>query len=378
MNTRVQGCVTAGVALVGAGVMAVTPAAQQAPEVLRSVNADVALAAAPEPYTQSVPELLALSAQRTVTGLASAPVGLATSAIALAQGQSPAAQAILKEIVDGPQWAADPAIYALDDLLPTPLGGDAKNDPTQPDADSAISQFRADVLIAARDDVNEAIADALGVGPATQPAGNEVSPTYAAARLGAGFAVSGVRAAQSAVTAPLGLVAVAQGLQKRLDGGGNTDLYLALQAYIDGPNYVTDPIVFAADDAMPTAAGGGDTETNPAKMNGSEISKLRGNVLLAPRDNVRSVVAGALGVDPVTGKAPTNASTIQLTKAADTSTEKKGPISRVLNSLKATPSGAATESAGGRHRAPATGGLSNLFKNKEDKKADTASSESPE
>jgi hypothetical protein len=378
MNTRVQGCVTAGVALVGAGVMAVTPAPQQAPEVLRSVNADVALAAAPEPYSQSVPELLALSAQRTVTGLASAPVGLATSAIALAQGQSPAAQAILKEIVDGPQWAADPAIYALDDLLPTPLGGDAKNDPTQPDADSAISQFRADVLIAARDDVNEAIADALGVGPATQPAGNEVSPTYAAARLGAGFAVSGVRAAQSAVTAPLGLVAVAQGLQKRLDGGGNTDLYLALQAYIDGPNYVTDPIVFAADDAMPTAAGGGDTETNPAKMNGSEISKLRGNVLLAPRDNVRSVVAGALGVDPVTGKAPTNASTIQLTKAADTSTEKKGPISRVLNSLKATPSGAATESAGGRHRAPATGGLSNLFKNKEDKKADTASSESPE
>ena len=210
MNTRVQGCVTAGVALVGAGVMAVTPAPQQAPEVLRSVNADVALAAAPEPYSQSVPELLALSAQRTVTGLASAPVGLATTAIALAQGQSPAAQAILKEIVDGPQWAADPAIYALDDLLPTPLGGDAKNDPTQPDADSAISQFRADVLIAARDDVNEAIADALGVGPATQPAGHEVSPTYAAARLGAGFAVSGVRAAQSAVTAPLGLVAVAQ------------------------------------------------------------------------------------------------------------------------------------------------------------------------
>jgi len=374
MNTRVQGCVTAGVALVGAGVMAVTLAAQQAPEVLRSVNADVALAADTEPYTQSVPELLALSAQRTVTGFASAPVGLATAAIALAQGQSPAAQAILKEIVDGPQWAADPAIYALDDLLPTPLGGDAKNDPTQPDADSAISQFRADVLIAARDDVNEAIADALGVGPATQPAGNEVSPTYAAARLGTGFAVSGVRAAQSAVTAPLGLVAVAQGLQKSLDGGGNTDLYLALQAYIDGPNYVTDPIVFAADDALPTAAGGGDTETNPAKMNGSEISKLRGNVLLAPRDNVRSVVAGALGVDPVTGKAPTNASTIQLTKAADTSTEKKGPISRVLNSLKATPGGAATESAGGRHRAPATGGLSNLFKNKEDKKADTASS----
>ena len=176
-------------------------------------------------------------------------------------------------------------------------------------------------------------------GPATQPAGNEVSPTYAAARLGAGFAVSGVRAAQSAVTAPLGLVAVAQGLQKSLDGGGNTDLYLALQAYIDGPNYVTDPIVFAADDAMPTAAGGGDTETNPAKMNGSEISKLRGNVLLAPRDNVRSVVAGALGVDPVTGKATDERVDHSADQGSGHSTEQKGPISRVLNSLKATPSG---------------------------------------
>jgi hypothetical protein len=188
--------------------------------------------------------------------------------------------------------------------------------------------------------------------------------------------VSGLRAAQSAVTAPLGLVAVAHGLQKSLDGGGNKDLYLALQAYIDGPNYVTDPIVFAADDVQPQPAGG-DTETDPAKMNGSEISQLCGNVLLGPRDNVRKVVAGALGVDPVTGNAPTNASTMQLSKTTGT-TEKTGPVSRVLNSLKATPGGAATESTVGKHRAPATGGLSNLFKNKEDNKADTAPSQSPE
>jgi hypothetical protein len=189
--------------------------------------------------------------------------------------------------------------------------------------------------------------------------------------------VSGLRATQSAVTAPLGLVAVAQGPQKSLDGGGNKDLYLALQAYIDGPNYVTDPIVFAADDVLPQPVGG-DTETDPAKMNGSQISQLRGNVLLAPRDSVRKVVAGALGVDPVTGNALTNASTKQLTKAANTSTEKTGPISRVLNSLKATPGGATTETPVGTHRAPATGGLSNLFKNKEDNKSDTAPAQSAE
>lgn len=105
--------------------------------------------------------------------------------------------------------------------------------------------------------------------------------------------MSGVRGVQSAVTAPLGLVAVAQGLQQSFNGN-NKPLYQALQAYIDAPNYVTDPIVFAVDDVLPKAAGGSDPQTDPASMNGSEISRLRGNVLLAPRDAVRTVVAGSL------------------------------------------------------------------------------------
>ena len=300
MTTRVQKGITAGMALVGAGAMAVTPVAQQAPEVLRSASADVALAAA---LNGTPAENLALSAQHIATGLVGAPIGLATAVIALAQGgpgNNAAAAAILKEIVDGPLWAADPAIYALDDLLPAPVGGSPGN-VQEERGKSLITQFRADQLIAARNDINEAIHDALIVDPENeQPAGNEVSPTYAAARLGAGLAVSGVRAAQSAVTAPLGLVAVAQGLQKSLDGDGNTDLYLALQAYIDAPNYVTDPIVFAADDVAPKPVGG-DPVTDPRNMNQSEITRLRGNVLLAPRDQVRKTVAGALGVDPVTG-----------------------------------------------------------------------------
>ncbi len=178
---------------------------------------------------------------------------------------------------------------------------------------SLITQFRADQLIAARDDINEAIRDSLGVGPATQPLGNEVSPTYAAARIGGGLAVSAQRAVTSAVTAPLGLVGVAQGLQTSFETGNNKPLYLALQAYIDAPNYVTDPIVFAADDVLPQPIGG-DPQTNPAQMNGSEISRLRGNVLLAPRDAVRNLVAGNLGVNPVTGNPVPAASTTQLNK----------------------------------------------------------------
>jgi hypothetical protein len=372
MTTRVQKGITAGMALVGAGVMAAMPVAQQAPEVLRSAEADVQLAAA---LTGTPAENLALSGQRTVTALVGAPVGVATAAAALAQGgptNNAIAAAILKEVVDGPLFAADPAIYALDDLLPAPVGGSPGN-VQEERGTSLITQFRADQLIAARDDINEAIRDSLGVGPATQPAGNEVSPTYAAARIGGGLAVSAQRAVTSAVTAPLGLVGVAQGLQTSFETGNNKPLYLALQAYIDAPNYVTDPIVFAADDVLPQPIGG-DPQTNPAQMNGSEISRLRGNVLLAPRDAVRNLVAGNLGVNPVTGNPVPAASTTQLNKtAAADNSERQGPINRIVSSLKATPGGgASTESTVGKHRAPTTSGLSNLFKKKEDKKADAA------
>ena len=64
MTTRVHKGVTAGMALVGAGVMAATPAVQQAPDVLRSAEANVQLAAA---LTGTPAENLALSAQRTAT-----------------------------------------------------------------------------------------------------------------------------------------------------------------------------------------------------------------------------------------------------------------------------------------------------------------------
>lgn len=338
MKERVQGCVTAGVALVGAGVMAVSPVTPQAPEVLK---AQVALAAEADRYTQSVPELFALSAQRTASGLAGTPLGAVAAVIALAQGQDAAALAILDEIVDGPLWAADPAIYAFDDLLPEPIGGDDLNDPTTPDADSAISQFRASVLYQAREDIKEALADTLGVGTATQPTGNQVSAVYAAARLAGGFADSAVRTAGSAALAPLGLIAVAEGLQKSLDSGDNTDLYRALQAYIDGPNYALDPIVFAVDDVLPQPTGG-DPATDPTKMDGSAVSDFRADVLLAPRDVIREAVAAPLGVDPVTGaevqSTQTDATLRSAQKTSDVeesqAPEQERPAKRFFSSLK--------------------------------------------
>ena len=367
MKDRVQGCVTAGVALVGVGVMAAAPVAQQAPEVLRSANADVALAAVVQGTTA---ELLTESGERLVGSVATAPTGLIAATQALAGGDDATGYYILKQFIDGPLYVADPTIYAFDDLLPAPLGGDEDNETTQR-GDSLITQFRSDVLYQSREELGEALRDTLGLADSAQSTQFDDGVVYKASRIGFGLGESAVRGATSAVTAPLGLVAVAQGLQKSLNGDGNTDLYLALQAYIDAPNYITDPIVFAADDVTPAPVGG-DPEKDPRLMDNSEITRFRGTTLLAPRDNVRNAVAGALGVNPVTGAETISVGATQLSKTA-TTTERTGPISRVLNSLKATPGGGASSAAtstGGKHRAAPTGGLSNLFK-KPVKKTDT-------
>jgi hypothetical protein len=360
MEDRVKGCVTVGVALVGAGVMAAMPGTQQAPEVLRSVNAEVALADAPQHYNGTTAELIGTSAQRLAGSFISTPLGLIPIAQAAAAGQDATVNDLVGEYIDGPLYVADPTIYALDDLLPAPFGGDPNNYAGEPGT-SLITQFRANTLIKARDDVAEAVADTLGVGPLNQPTGNQVSPIYAAARLAGGFGETAVRTAVSTATAPLGLVGVAQGLQTSLDGGGNTNLYLALQAYIDAPNYATDPLVFAVDDVLP-APNGGDPDNVPEGPNDSAVTQFRANVLLAPRDQVRGAVARALGVDPVTG-ADTTSGFLPLNGVAanvgDPSTgeasHRTGLVTNVAGSVGAPRGASAPSLKGGRHRAEPTG-----------------------
>ena len=188
---------------------------------------------------------------------------------------------------------------------------------------------------------------------------DDEGPIYAAARLGAGFAASGVRAARRAVTAPLGLAAVAEGLRQSFETGNNTALYNALEAYIDGPNYVVDPIVFAVDDVLPAPIGS-DPSTIPNNMGTSEVSKFRANTLLGARDDVRGAVAGVLGVNQ-NGTVARSLSNVEANEAGSTKTDRPvGPLTRIAKSLNATPGrGAPTETAttGAKHRAPATGGL---------------------
>ena len=326
MKDRVQGCVTAGVALVGAGVMAVSPVAPQAPEVLRSVNAEVALAAA---LTGTPAENLALSAQRTVTGLVGAPIGFATAAIALAQGgpvNNAAAYAILEEIVDGPLWAADPAIYAFDDLLPAPIGGSPGNVQEQRGT-SLITQFRADELIAARDDVNEAIRDSLGVGTATQLPGNEVSPAYAAARLWR--RPRSFCSARSYERCHRATRAGGRRTRAAAEFRGETTSRCTRHSRPTSTGRITSPIRLCSPSTMCShSLSVAIPQTNPALMNGSEISRLRG--MFFSRLGMPSATSSrAISASTRSRATRATASTMQLNGWRDT-TERNGPVAESL------------------------------------------------
>jgi hypothetical protein len=65
---------------------------------------------------------------------------------------------IIGDVVDGPQWAIDPAIEALAQTLPKPVGGTNGDSytseagaPHGPDADGSLMQFRNTQMLQARD-----------------------------------------------------------------------------------------------------------------------------------------------------------------------------------------------------------------------------------
>ena len=128
--------------------------------------------AAPNEYANKTPQQLV---QLALTRSASLPVGqlkaLRAASKEFAKGTEAgddAAKSILVDVVDGPQWAADPAIEALSRVLPKKLGGGTNGDSytstpggtpvggtvTQPgrdEADGALQEFRNGTLLKVRD-----------------------------------------------------------------------------------------------------------------------------------------------------------------------------------------------------------------------------------
>lgn len=115
------------------------------------------------------------SAVRSVNGIVLGAVGLVAVAQAMASGDTLEVYKAVKEYIDAPMWAADPAIEGLAEALPVSLGGGTNHDPTDPAGDGALMQFRNERLIGARDSVRVAAAKVLGVGDKVDSTGNVIT-----------------------------------------------------------------------------------------------------------------------------------------------------------------------------------------------------------
>jgi hypothetical protein len=129
-------------------------------------------ASAPRPYAGPVkaadaPAYLAAgfaaAGIRTVEGTVLSPLQLVELASAIANGDKQGVSNAIANTVDGPLWMADPALYALGDTLPAPLGGNS----------GLVRQFR-DANWAVTQNINATLQQALGL-----PADNTGNTTAA-------------------------------------------------------------------------------------------------------------------------------------------------------------------------------------------------------
>lgn len=107
---------------------------------------------------------VAESVERTAQGAVLAPIGLVAVAQAMASGDSAALYTAIRQYIDAPLWAADPAIDGLATALPASLGGGTDHDPTtQAPQDGALMTFRNETLWGATHNTRVAVANVLGV-----------------------------------------------------------------------------------------------------------------------------------------------------------------------------------------------------------------------
>ncbi len=279
MKKSVQCRLGAGVAIVGASVIALTPIAPASAAPPRAVEAQVGLAAI---YNQSPAELLALSGQRFLTTAASAPLTPLAAAYAVIAGDENLLRSVVTDAADAPLWALDPVLEALAQIIPNELGGGTGGEPTDGVGDGALLTFRNTALIDLRDDAGD---------------------------LAEGTAISLQRLIRGLALAPLGVVPVAEGALTSLSGGPNTALYLALREYIDAPQWIADPAIEGLARVLPAPVGG--TNGIPTDPTGDgQLMQFRNNGLSGARDSGRKTVADALDVTPDTG-APVPTTTVQ-------------------------------------------------------------------
>lgn len=307
MNSRVSSGLTACVAMVGAGAIAITPVVASTPTPPRVVDAQAALMADFTGMNQA--GLAFLAAQRLADQLVQAPFVPLVLAAQLAAGDNARLYSQIRQIVDSPVYVADPVIEAIAITLPDGFGGGSDHVTNTSAGDGAFMQFRNDELLGFRDAVNAQVAGALGVSPTV------LNDNYAA-ELAGGVQESAVRSVNGVVLGAVGLVGVAQAMAS----GDNLKVYKAVKEYIDAPMWAADPAIEGLAEALPVSLGGG-TNHDPTDPTGDgALMQFRNEQLIGARDSVRVAAAKVLGVgDKVdsTGNVITNLNRNQLLSATD-------------------------------------------------------------
>jgi hypothetical protein len=302
MKASAKTYMTAGVALVGAGVIAASPvtptpansedatrshevALMAATQTQREIDAAMALLEGfepggaveafingtleafnkpgPVPYdpvTGPIDGLSRIGQGFAASGLrlgatALAPLRLIELGQAIADGNGTEGFAALVEnIVDAPLWVVDPALYGLRDALPAPLGG----------PDGVIENFR-NQLWKLTEEINAGLQDP---GAAVQgfvkqtieaferpgPVAYEevTGPIDGLSRVAEGAIATVLRIATATVLGPVGVVQAAAAFAQ-----GDTDKALAaVENLVDGPLWAVDPALYGLRDALPAPLGG--------------------------------------------------------------------------------------------------------------------------
>lgn len=276
---------TAGVALVGAGAIAITPMTVPTAASHRVVDAATTLTASFEGMSQEV--LIGMTVGRLAEQFVQAPLVPLVVAAQVAGGDEERLYMALKQLVDMPLYVADPAIEAIANTLPESLGGGSDHLTNKTD-DGAFMQFRNTELLGLRDKTSHAIGDALGVDGSV----TEANYTW---DLVQGLQTSAVRVASTAVTAPLGLIPIAQAIAKGEDG--KLDLYMAIRQYTDAPLWAADPTISGLARALPESLGGATTFDAAGRPTDGGMGDFRLKAWETTRDT-RVAIAKGLGLNP--------------------------------------------------------------------------------
>lgn len=263
------------------------------------------------------------TAVRTVQAILQSPLAIGTLLSAALSGDDATASAALRNILDASLWANDPALFALRDALPAPIGGatglvmnvrelwrqsgialestlltalgwpnpftPGVSAPTAAPAITTVSDFV--------DAVNTAVATsgAYAYNNPRAVTGLAQGPLY----LAAGLVASAVRGLQTLVGGP---AAIGTLITKVIQGdqAGATE---ALKNIIDAPLWVADPTIFAVRDTVPAPVGG----TTGLALNTRELWR---------QTNLALAGAGGAAASPASSAAPeaiSRASAAQIT-----------------------------------------------------------------